>query len=375
MPPAPAPAPAPAALLHTEALVIGAGPVGLFQVFQLGLQDIPALVLDVLPHAGGQCTELYADKPIYDIPALPHCTGQELVQRLLQQAAPFRPRYQFGQQVSELQVLAATEGQVDAAGGPRFVVRTRQGLHIGCRAIFIAAGVGAFLPRPLKLAGIEVFEGGQLLYGLDAASEATALAGQHVVVSGQDEAALSTVLRLADVPCPASLSLLHRRDEFSASPATVARLRAAVASGAVQLVIGHPTGFEQHQGRLQALQLATPSGDTRRLPLDTLLVLHGLSPKLGPVAQWGLALERKQLRVDTEAFQTSVPGIFAVGDVNTYPGKRKLIVCGFHEATLAAYAAAAQLYPQRPVLQQYTTSSPHLQQLLGVLPPAGPTAA
>ncbi len=361
----------PAGPLKTDALVIGAGPVGLFQVFQLGLQEISAVVLDVLPHPGGQCTELYADKPIYDIPALPHCTGQELVQRLLQQVAPFQPRVHLGQQVSELQVLSpAHDGQ--AGDGPRFLVGTRQGLRIACRAVFIAAGVGAFLPRPLKLPGIDRFEGTQLLYRADEADEtagAAGFAGQHVVLCGHDDAALETALRLAQHRHrPASLSLLHRRDVFDAHPDTVARLRAAVAAGALQLVIGSPTGFDAPHERLQALQLAMPDGSTRRLPVDTLLVLQGLSPKLGPIAHWGLALERKQLVVDTQAFQTSEPGIYAVGDINTYPGKRKLIVCGFHEATLAAYAAAALLYPERLVLQQYTTSSPRLQQLLGVRP-------
>ncbi len=348
--------------LQTDALVIGAGPVGLFQVFQLGLQDIRAHVVDVLPHAGGQCAELYGDKPIYDIPALPVCSGQELVDRLLQQASPFQPQFHLGHEVSALQV------QEDDGKAPRFRVATRQGLQIDCRCVFVAAGVGAFQPRRLKLAGIERFEGGQLLYRLP---EATWFAGQHVVVNGQDEAALGTVLdcaALSDDARPASVTLLHRRDDFSAGSETIARLRAAVARGAVRLVIGQCTGFTEAAGRLTALDIATPDGGSQSLPVDHLLVLQGLSPQLGPIAHWGLALQRKQLQVDTERFQTSVPGIYAVGDINTYPGKRKLIVCGFHEATLAAYAAAAQLHPERPALQQYTTSSPHLQRLLGVAP-------
>ncbi len=228
-------------LLKTDALIIGAGPVGLFQVFQLGLQDIRAHVVDVLPHAGGQCAELYGDKPIYDIPALPFCTGQELVDRLLQQIKPFQPRFHWGHEVSELHRLGAD--QAAAAGddsGPRFQVATRQGLHIECRSIFVAAGVGAFQPRRLKLPGIEVFEGGQLLYR---APDTPHFAGQHVLVQGQDEAALNLALQLGEQEAtqrPASITLLHRRDSFSAAEPTVAQLREQVAAGALQLVIGQP---------------------------------------------------------------------------------------------------------------------------------------
>jgi thioredoxin reductase (NADPH) len=355
--------------LQTDALVIGAGPVGLFQVFQLGLQDMRAHVVDVLPHAGGQCTELYGDKPIYDIPALPFSTGQELVDRLLQQTAPFKPHFHLGHEVSELQQI--TPGADADSTAPRFRVATRQGLQIECRSIFVAAGVGAFQPRRLKLAGIERFEGGQLLYRVP---EATHFAGQQLVVNGQDDGALATALHFAQADVqqrPTSVTLLHRRDDFGAAPDTVARLRAGVAQRSLRLVIGQCTAFEEAQGRLKALQIATPNGGSNRLAVDQLLVLQGLSPQLGPIAHWGLALERKQLVVDTECFQTSVPGIYAVGDINTYPGKRKLIVCGFHEATLAAYAAAAQLHTERPQVQQYTTSSTHLQRLLGVAPSAG----
>ncbi len=358
-----------AAQLKTEALVIGAGPVGLFQVFQLGLQDIRAHVVDVLPHAGGQCAELYGDKPIYDIPALPVCTGQELTDRLLKQIAPFGPQFHLGHEVSELQALPApADAPADARDSPRFQVAMRQGLRIECRSVFIAAGVGAFLPRRLKLAGIERFEGGQLLYRLP---DTAHFAGQHLVVNGQDDGALGAALHFAGLDRtqrPASVTLLHRRDDFSATAATVAQLRGQVAQGAVQLLIGQCTGYAEHQGRLAALDVATPDGGSRSLPVDQLLVLQGLSPRLGPIADWGLAMQRRQLQVDTERFQTSVPGIYAVGDINTYPGKRKLIVCGFHEATLAACAAAAQLHPERPTLQQYTTSSLHLQRLLGVAP-------
>ncbi|MDD2713792.1 MAG: NAD(P)/FAD-dependent oxidoreductase, partial [Simplicispira sp.] len=317
--------------LQTDAVVVGAGPVGLFQIFQLGLQGLRAHAIDALPHAGGQCAELYGDKPLYDIPGIKVCTGHELVQRLLEQIAPFAPQWHLGQLVA--QVAAQDDG--------RFLVTTSGGTQLLARAVFIAAGVGAFVPRALKAPGLEPFEGSQVLYRLH---EPAALAGRHVVVHGGDAPAITQVLECAAAPQPpASLTLQHRRDVFDAPAEQLARLQALREAGRIQVVIGQVTGIEQHADRLAALQLLAPDGSTQRLPLDLLLVRLGLSPRLGPLADWGLAMERKQLLVDTAGFATSVPGIHAVGDVNTYPGKRKLIVCGFHEATLAAFATAERL--------------------------------
>jgi thioredoxin reductase (NADPH) len=346
-------------MIETDALVIGAGPVGLFQVFELGLLDMRAHVVDSLPVPGGQCIELYADKPIYDIPGTPLCTARELVAKLLKQIEPFRPTFHFGQQVD------AVEREADG----RFRIESSNGTFWRAKAVFIAGGVGSFQPRRLKVDGLRAFEGTQVLYSApdDAAS---ALAGRRIVVIGDDDAALNCALHLAPI---AQVTLMHRRDEFNkATPETVAQVRALRAAQRLQFVAAQATGLEQTDGRLTALQVLGADGVARALPLDTLLVLTGLSPKLGPIADWGLALERKQLVVDTATFETSVPGIFAVGDVNTYRGKKKLILCGFHEATLAAFGAAARVFPDKPVHLEYTTTSPRLHKALGVAPAPEP---
>lgn len=344
--------PFPPGMVTTDAVVVGAGPVGLFQVFQLGLQGIAAHVIDALPHPGGQCVELYADKPIYDIPAVPVCTGRELTERLLQQIAPFQTPLHLQQEVVALQ----------RQPNQRFRVTTASGQVFDCATVFIAAGVGAFAPRRVALEGLSALENRQIHYH---AITAERLTGQAVVVMGGDAAALEDALALAQAGTCASVTLLHRIDKFRVEPALEQALRTALAQGTLQLVIGQPTGLECEGEHLTALEIATNDGSAR-LPLDALLPRLGVSPKLGPVADWGLAMERKQLCVSPETFATSEPGIFAVGDINTYPGKRKLIVCGFHEATLAAFAAVAVVRPEERVLLQYTTSSPRLHALLGV---------
>ncbi|RYF71042.1 MAG: NAD(P)/FAD-dependent oxidoreductase [Comamonadaceae bacterium] len=348
--------------IETDALVIGAGPVGLFQAFQLGLLEIPCHIVDALPHAGGQCIELYADKPIYDIPGLPRSTGRALVAALTDQLAPFRPNFHLSQQVMSL----ARE-----ADG-RWLLGTSTGIRFLARSVIVAAGVGAFVPRRLPLAGIERFEGDQLAYH---PATLDRWGGRRVTVVGGDDAALEAAIALAEAttqpsgetPAPAGVTLLHRRDVFQAEDTTILRMRALCADGALQLRIGQVGEFVVDDAdRLRALRIGTPEGGSIELPTDAVLAYLGISPRLGPIADWGLALERKQVPVDTEAFRTSEPGIFAVGDINTYPGKKKLILCGFHEATLAAWGVAALLRPeQRPVLQ-YTTTSTRLHELLGV---------
>ncbi|HSN80578.1 MAG TPA: NAD(P)/FAD-dependent oxidoreductase [Rhodoferax sp.] len=341
-------------LIQTDALVIGAGPVGLFQVFQLGLQGIHAQVVDVLEQAGGQCIELYPDKPIYDIPGLPYSTGRELTQRLLQQVAPFKPAFHFNQQVS----------QVSRQVNGRWLVATPQQQFL-TRTLFIAAGVGAFVPKELKLDGLAAFVGSQLFYRLPRPEK---IKGRHVVVLGGEETAVDNAIALADdgPQQAASVTLVHRRDVLQASPKALARLAKLRASGRIKFIAGQVTGIDTRGDRLVGVAVTTPEDLTLGLSLDTLLVHLGISPKLGPVAEWGLAMERKQLSVDPASFVTSEAGIYAVGDVNSYPGKKKLIVCGFHEATLAAFAAASYLNPQSSGVLQYTTSSALLQQRLGV---------
>ena len=352
--------PATDALIEADAVIVGAGPVGLFQVFELGLLEIRAHVIDSLPVAGGQCVELYADKPIYDIPGTPACTARELIDRLLLQIKPFAAPFHFRQEVSVVQ------RQPDG----RFRLETSKGLRLLAKTIFIAAGVGSFQPRRLKIDGIAAFENTQLFY---AAVDTAQFAGRRVLVIGDGDAALECALQLAtDGPQRAAeVTLMHRRDEFKAAPETLARVARLRAAKQLDFMAGQAVGFGQGNGRMTSLTIATPQGSNVVMPLDALIVLTGLSPKLGPIADWGLALERKQLVVDTEKFQTSVPGIFAVGDVNTYAGKKKLILCGFHEAALAAYGALAHITPDKAVHLEYTTTSPRLHRVLGVAPTAG----
>jgi thioredoxin reductase (NADPH) len=341
--------------IHSDAVIVGAGPVGLFQAFQLGLQDIRSHIIDALPHVGGQCVELYADKPIYDIPGIPVCTGRELVAQLQTQIKPFAPTFHLNQEVTEVERLE----------GDQISVRTSAGQHFMCKVLFIAAGVGAFQARKLSVEGAAELEGTHLHYRL---GDASRFAGQDVVVMGGEEAAVAAALKLTlQAQAPRNVTLMHRRDVFVAEPVLLQAMRDAVAAGKLQLQIGQPTAMLSHANQLNAVQVATPDGQTIERPAQHVLAFLGLSPKLGPIVNWGLAIERKQLVVNTETFATDVPGIFAVGDINTYPGKKKLILCGFHEATLAAFGAAAIVHPTRKTLLQYTTTSTELHRLLGLV--------
>jgi thioredoxin reductase (NADPH) len=335
---------------QTDAVIIGAGPVGLFQVFELGLLEIKAHVIDSLPEVGGQCIELYPDKPIYDIPAIPVCTGRELTNNLLKQIAPFNAQFHLSQEVSKL------EQQADG----RFLISTSQDKHFLSKTVFIAAGVGAFQPRLLNLEGIDRFIGRQLFYHVKNPEQ---FANKRIVVCGGGDWAI----HFSEIA--ASVTLIHRRDEFKATPKSIARMRELCVSNQMQLLIGQVTAFEAQDDRLTEITFTNIDGETKQLPLDDILVFFGLSPKLGPIADWGLNIDRKQICVDTQKFQTSIPGIYAVGDINVYPGKKKLILSGFHEAALAAFAAAEYLNPEKQIPLQYTTTSPKLHKALGVKSP------
>ncbi len=343
--------------IETDAVVVGAGPVGLFQVFELGLLGLRVQLVDALPVLGGQCAVLYPDKPIYDIPGTPVCSGRELVARLVQQIAPFEVGRHLGHAVDR--VTRRDDG--------RFAVTTAAGIAFDTAAVVIAGGAGAFEPRRLKVDGLAPFEGTQMFHHADRET-LVRLVDQDVLVVGDGDAALDAALALSRPGACRQVTLTHRRDDFRAEPATVARVAEARAAGRLAFVAAQPVGIETEGKRLRAMRMTRPDATEQRVPVDAVLVLLGLSPKLGPIADWGLALERKQLVVDTARFETSVPGIFAVGDVVTYPGKRRLIVCGFHEATLAAYAVAERLAPDDGVRLEYTTTSALLQRRLGVAP-------
>jgi thioredoxin reductase (NADPH) len=337
--------------IQTEVVIVGAGPCGLFQVFELGLLGIKAHLLDSLPNPGGQCAELYPEKPIYDIPALPVCGAQELVDRLLEQIKPFGAQMHFGHEVTGL--TKRDDG--------RFDVTTAGGLQFDAGTVVIAGGVGSFQPRRLGVEGIDAFEGRQVFYRVKSAAE---FHGKHLVIFGGGDSALDWTLDLADKV--ASMTLVHRRAEFRAAPASVAKMQALVAAGKMRFIEGTAQSIMTADAALTGVRIKDQAGVVHELAADRLLAFFGLAPKLGPIAEWGIELEKKALKVDTEKFQTSVPGIFAVGDINTYPGKKKLILSGFHEAALAAFGIQHHLYPEKRQFLQYTTTSPVMHKRLGV---------
>jgi thioredoxin reductase (NADPH) len=345
--------------IETDAVIVGAGPVGLFQVFELGLLEIKAHVIDSLAYPGGQCIELYPDKPIYDIPAVPVCTGRELTDSLLKQIQPFKAVFHLGQEVSV----------VHKRDDGRFDVETNRDTRLIAKTIFIAGGVGSFQPRTLKVEGIERHRDQQLFYRV---RDPALFAGKNLVIVGGGDSALDWALNFVagDAPNRAgSVTLVHRRDGFRAAPANVARMHALCEAKQMRFEIGEVTAFDEVDGRLSAVTVGLAGTLQRTLPCDAVLVFFGLSPRLGPIANWGLTIERRQITVDTERFQTNVPGIFAVGDINTYPGKKKLILSGFHECALAAFGAASVVFPDKRIALQYTTTSPKLHKVLGVETP------
>jgi thioredoxin reductase (NADPH) len=336
--------------IKTEVVIVGAGPCGLFQVFELGLLGMRAHVLDSLKSPGGQCTELYPDKPIYDIPALPVCGAQELVDRLMQQIKPFEPVFHLGEEV--MQVTPRDR---------RFDVVTSAGTRFDAGALVIAAGVGSFQPRRLGVPGCEAFEGRTIHYRVKGADD---YRNKRLVIFGGGDSALDWVIEFA-ATAP-SVTLVHRRNEFRAAPASVARMRELETAGRVRFIEGLAESLMVDGETMTGVRVKAADGVVHDLPADHVFAFFGLHPKLGPVAEWGLELERKALKVDTEKFQTNVPGIFAVGDINTYPGKKKLILSGFHEAALAAFGIQSWLYPEKKQFLQYTTTSPVMQKRLGV---------
>ena len=341
--------------IETDVVVVGGGPVGLFQVFELGLLEMKCHVVDSLRNVGGQCMELYPQKPIYDIPAVPVYSSAELTENLLKQNWPFKPVYHLGE------VVTTVKKQEDGT----FFVETDAGSRFHCKAVIIASGVGSFDARPIRVPGIDKFEGKQLFYRV---RDPEQFAGKNIVICGGGDSALDWTLNL--VGKAESVILVHRRDGFRAAAASVAKMKQLCEDWEMQFMIGSVTGFEEKDGVMTEVRVTGADGIVRRIPLDCLLVFFGLQPKVGPIADWGIELDRKQIVVDTEKFETSVPGIFAVGDCNTYPGKKKLILSGFHECALAAFAATRYVFPEKKVFLQYTTTSPKLHKALGVPDPS-----
>ena len=336
--------------IETDAVIIGAGPVGLFAVFELGLVDIKAHVIDILDKPGGQCAELYPEKPIYDIPGLPIVTGQGLTDALMAQIKPFGAAFHLQQRVDALQKMQ--DG--------RFQIVTDTGTHFVAKVVVIAAGGGSFTPKRPPLANIEAYEGTSVFYSVRRMDD---FRDKDVLVVGGGDSALDWTLNLQ--PIARSLTLLHRRDEFRGAPHSVEQMRALVRDNKIALLIGQMGALDGDNGVLTAVTVKTKDGEVR-YPCNRLLPFFGLTMKLGPVANWGLNLQENLVPVDTERFETSTPGIFAIGDINSYPGKLKLILSGFHEAALMSQAAHRIVYPGKKLLFQYTTSSSSLQKKLGV---------
>jgi thioredoxin reductase (NADPH) len=338
-------------VITTDAVIIGAGPCGLFAVFELGLVDVKCHVVDILDRPGGQCAELYPEKPIYDIPALPIVTGAELTSRLLEQIKPFGAEFHYNQMVTEL----IKHGDND------FELKTDGGLVFRSKVVVIAAGGGSFQPKKPPIPGIDSYEGTSVFYSV---KKMEAFRGRDVLIVGGGDSALDWTINLQ--PIAKSMTLLHRRDDFRAAPDSVKKMRELVAEGKMQFRLGQVTGLKGEAGVLSAATVKGNDGATLDIATNTMLPFFGLTMKLGPVAEWGLNLHENLVPVDTAKFETSTPGVFAIGDINTYPGKLKLILSGFHEAALMAQQAFKYKNPGERLLFQYTTSSSSLQKKLGV---------
>ncbi len=328
---------------QTDVVIVGAGPAGLFAVFECGMVRLNCHVVDVLDDAGGQCTALYPEKPIYDIPGFPRIEAAELVVRLKAQAAPFRPVYHLGEQVQALEALS----------GGFWQVTTSKGTVLQARAVIVAAGVGAFGPNRPPLPGIEAYEGKSVFYYV---TQRETFRGKRVVIAGGGDTAVDWALSLSEVA--SRVSVIHRRDKFRAAPESEARLKALAKAGKIDLVVPYQLqALEGKDGQLSVVVAATLDGTPKRIEADMLLPFFGLSMSLGPIADWGVALERNQIAVEPSTAATSKPGIFAIGDVVTYPGKLKLILTGFSEAAIAARSAYALVHPEKPLHFEYSTTA------------------
>ena len=337
--------------IKTDVLIIGAGPCGLFAVFELGLLDMRVHLVDILDKLGGQCAELYPEKPIYDIPGIPIVTGQGLTDALMEQIKPFNPTFHLNEMVQTIEKI----------GDPLFRVTTDAGQVFETKVVVISAGGGSFQPKRPPVPGIESYEGTSVFYAVRKMEQ---FRNKDLLIVGGGDSALDWVLNLQ--PIAKRVTLLHRRDDFRAAPHSVEQMRALVKSGKMDLKLGQVTGLEGANGQVSGVLVKGTDNDTFKIDCDTILPFFGLTMKIGPLANWGVTLENNLIPVGTETFETNVPGIFAIGDINTYPGKLKLILSGFHESALMSQKASRYVFPDKRVVFQYTTSSSSLQKKLGV---------
>jgi thioredoxin reductase (NADPH) len=329
-----------------DVAIIGAGPVGLFAVFECGMLEMGCHVFDALPAPGGQCAALYPEKPIYDIPGYPRIDAAELIDRLQEQAAPFAPIFHLGAAVTGLARID------DSGGGGGFAVETASGQRIAARAVVIAAGAGAFGPNRPPLAGITEYEEKSVFYLVRRREE---FRGKRVVIAGGGDSAVDWALSLAEIA--ERVLVVHRRPRFRAASQSAARLTRLADEGRLDLVVPYQLhALEGDGGQLSAVIVADLAGNTRRLEADCLLPFFGLATDLGPLASWRLDIEQQHVRVDPASCATSRPGIFAIGDIAIYPGKLKLILSGFAEAALAAHAIHPLVYPGQALHFEYSTT-------------------
>ena len=335
-----------------DALIIGAGPCGLFQAFQLGLQGVHCHIIESRDTAGGQCNELYADKPIYDIPGIPHILASDLAGQLLTQLKPFDPTFHFDTTVT----------QIEQNGDSHFKVHTDHNTEIHTRHIIICSGAGAFTPVKMRLDGITAFENSQVFYGAVAPD---LVKDKNVIVTGDTVAALKEIIRTQGMA--SKVTFIHRKRRLPDRSDLVEEIQQLQSDGAVKVIHGKITEAIINSSTLTGLRVTNNNKEVLEVATDILLARLGNSPKRQHYSDWGIDTVRHHISVSTNAFESNIPGIYAVGDINQYAGKRKLILCGFHEATLAAFDIATRLHPETPVHTQYTTTSTQLLQRLGVL--------
>lgn len=327
----------------TDVAIIGAGPVGLFAVFQCGMLGLKAHVIDSLPEIGGQCTALYPEKPIYDIPGFPSVAAGDLIARLEEQAAPFAPVYHLGQQMT---------GLARGGDGESWLLTTSKGTSIQARTVIIAAGAGAFGPNRPPLAGLEAYEEKSVFYMVKRRED---FRGKRVVIAGGGDSAVDWALSLSNVA--ASVMVVHRRDQFRAAPDSVTRMRTLAAEGKIDMIVPYQLhGLEGANGQLSTVIVASIDGQERRLSADTLLPFFGLAAHLGPIAEWGLGIEHHHITVNPANSETNQPGIYAIGDIASYSNKLKLILTGFAEAAQAAHAIYHRLNPGKELHMEYSTT-------------------
>lgn len=327
-------------MITTDICVIGAGPVGLFAIFEAGLLKLRCHLIDVLPQVGGQLSEIYPKKPIYDIPGFPEVLAQDLIDNLMKQAEPFKPTFTLGERADEI------ERQEDGS----FITTTSDGTKVHSKVICIAGGLGCFEPRKPAIEDLEKFEGKGITYMI---KDPEMFRDKKVILAGGGDSALDWTMYLADVA--SELTLIHRNSSFRGAPDSAAKVMALAESGKINVLLNSNLTKVHGNGSLQEVSVVDKDKNAYQMDTDYLVPLFGLSPKLGPLENWGLEIENGALVVNTKDFETNVPGIYAIGDINTYPGKLKLILSGFHEAALMSHGAYRRIFPDKVLNLKYTT--------------------